>query len=68
MGTQEGRDFVMSLFEETHQTRPIASFDPLQLMQAVAVRDLGLGLRNELQLACPDLLARAERESNDRAN
>ena len=61
MGTREGRDFVLSLFEDTHQSRPIASLDPLQLMQRAAVRDYGLSLRSEIQSVCPDLLALAER-------
>jgi hypothetical protein len=68
MGSGEGRDFVMSLFAETYQSQPIASLDPLQMMQRVAVRDFGLSLRNEIQLTCPDLLTLAERESNDRSS
>lgn len=68
MGTPGNRARIWDWLERSGQTRTVARCDALQMMQLAAVRDFGLGLRNELHEACPDLLTLAEREANDRAN
>lgn len=67
MGNADGRHCIWSLLEDSLQFRPVAHTDPLLMQRRVGVRDFGLELSNSLRSWCPDLLALAEREANDRA-
>lgn len=67
MGSYGGRFHTWSLLVKSHQFEPLAVNDPSLLQRRVGVRDFGLDLMRDLRRTCPDLLALAEREANDRA-